>query len=893
MSSDQFKAVGIATIKGIGKGSKALGQAGYRTYKKSEAKRNGTEYVDPIKDKDNKEVNPEQQTESSSYVARPLPTRESLQSFQPPPKRNVGVYSTKEGKYASPQSTSNYQSQPQQQYQQPQQQYQQPQQQYQQPQQQYQQPQQQYQQPQQQQQYQQAQYGQQQPQAQYEPQQQYSQPQAQTQQPQQYSQQSNQGPPTYNPNQSTPQYSQPNQSYQQPQQNYQQQPQQNQQQPQQTYQQNQQQLAHEINQNHPPPVYSTEDHAQHHYGAQNTNTQPTTNAYTPAQQIQSFQQQQQQPPPLGPRQSVSSPQQTPQTTNPPVYNPTQQQNQSYSTQQYEPPVEQHKPVRPLPDPKSFAPPPVRGNAAPPTPQRSSNKIYTTPAPSRGSQSSINVPLSASNNPQPPLPSRSSVNSVTSSMSSNSINQGATTQPLNLNSFPPPPQIYRGNQEKVEKPLKKEKPVISRKPTYEEEVEDDSVISPPMPTRRTQELKSTPPPMPSRKSVESSEVLQKKKPPPKPVKKPKPELDTSTSNNGSDVSNELENMFKKMNMKKNNTIEESNEEQAAPPSIKAKPTIAPKPKPKPEIAAKPIISNLPPVPSPRVRSISPEQSTPPPAPKPRTYKRQAAAIPQPHPQPHPQPQQSTEPPQLDLELQTQWFANTNNLQLPKSLQGLNFQTNFSYSNHGFTTKNNRIITLRLKDLSIISYKFEWESNNVSGVKVTIDKFVPSPLLQIPTKSELVTNSEKFGYYIAGWSEHHKGQQVGNGECWDLAKYALQKGCGNHAFVSTYYTHGYPILQIGKNYQFLNGSQQLDDVRIGDILQFKSCRFFNPVNGSSQTVGMPDHTSIVVGTDGDKIKVLEQNVNGVRKVVDGEYILKNLVEGELYVYRVMPAEWAGQL
>lgn len=54
MSSDQFKAVGIATVKGIGRGSKALGKAGYKTYKKNEAKRQGKEYVEPASDNDGK-----------------------------------------------------------------------------------------------------------------------------------------------------------------------------------------------------------------------------------------------------------------------------------------------------------------------------------------------------------------------------------------------------------------------------------------------------------------------------------------------------------------------------------------------------------------------------------------------------------------------------------------------------------------------------------------------------------------------------------------------------------------------------------------------------------------------------------------------------------------------
>ena len=48
-NKDSFKSAGKSTFKGITSGTKAVGQAGYRTYKKNEAKRKGVEYHDPIK----------------------------------------------------------------------------------------------------------------------------------------------------------------------------------------------------------------------------------------------------------------------------------------------------------------------------------------------------------------------------------------------------------------------------------------------------------------------------------------------------------------------------------------------------------------------------------------------------------------------------------------------------------------------------------------------------------------------------------------------------------------------------------------------------------------------------------------------------------------------------
>ncbi|CCE82854.1 Piso0_002605 [Millerozyma farinosa CBS 7064] len=79
-NKDKFKTVGISTVKGIGKGTAAVGKAGYRTYKKSEARSNGTEYVEPSS------------TEQSSYHSTSKPINNvDLSSLPAPPKRNVGI----------------------------------------------------------------------------------------------------------------------------------------------------------------------------------------------------------------------------------------------------------------------------------------------------------------------------------------------------------------------------------------------------------------------------------------------------------------------------------------------------------------------------------------------------------------------------------------------------------------------------------------------------------------------------------------------------------------------------------------------------------------------------------------------------------------------------------
>lgn len=235
-------------------------------------------------------------------------------------------------------------------------------------------------------------------------------------------------------------------------------------------------------------------------------------------------------------------------------------------------------------------------------------------------------------------------------------------------------------------------------------------------------------------------------------------------------------------------------------------------------------------------------------------------------------------------------------LPKSLQGLNYSTSFMYSTQGgpggMKKTSTRELNVRLKDLAKIKYSFTWINEDISSATVKIADFTPSPIThKVPLHADLVSNSQQFGGHVAAWALHHEGQQVGRGECWDLAKFALEKGCGNHAFVSTYYHHGFPILEVqGTPSGPSVARPQMDDIRKGDILQFTTAKFENKATGSYATAGDPDHTSVVIDKVGEKIHVAEQNVGGVKIVKRGEYELGNITQGSVVVYRPMPASWA---
>lgn len=336
--------------------------------------------------------------------------------------------------------------------------------------------------------------------------------------------------------------------------------------------------------------------------------------------------------------------------------------------------------------------------------------------------------------------------------------------------------------------------------------------------------------------------------------------------------------------------------------KSKPAVAPKPtiKPKPVVNPKPNLRSLnsseafrgtdiqspTKVGTPR-ESISSSASPPPPPPR-RNYKSTSSTL---------IPKKLNDgPPNYDLELKSGWFAK-NSADLPKDLQGLNCTSSVQMRSQGGSTSHMRTLSLRLRDLSIIRYTFTWLNDDTSSVTAGISEFIPSPIYRnVPSSAELLEAHTKFGDYVASWCEDHLNEQVGSGECWDLAHDALLKGCGNYAFVSTYTHHGFPILRVAGSddgVALIDGQEQLDLVRRGDILQYYRAKFKDRVTGASSSAGDPDHTSVVLENKGDTLIVIEQNVNNKRYVQKGEIKLKNLVSGTVSCYRPMPQEWAGNL
>ena len=327
----------------------------------------------------------------------------------------------------------------------------------------------------------------------------------------------------------------------------------------------------------------------------------------------------------------------------------------------------------------------------------------------------------------------------------------------------------------------------------------------------------------------------------------------------------------------------------------------KPKPIPPSAVKPV---APPIP----KKAHHKEASPPPPPPSRSRVTSPAKVspvetknasPAPPPPPSRNYRTATPPvvkgpPDLDLELSTGWFANTNGLVLPASLAGLNYSMSSSCRTNFGVTSRELTLNLRMKDLAILRYKLRWTDDNVPGVKVDIAGWEPSPFTaKRPSKTELIQWHEHFGEHIAQWCEHREGKQVARGECWDLAHDALEKGCGKHALVSTYTHHGCPILELEGSARGVVQKSALDEVRRGDIVQYLLCTFRSDTTNRVSTAGEPDHTSVVLQNHGGSLTVAEQNIGGKRFVMKSELVLRDLREGSVTVYRPAPVEWAGSL
>lgn len=231
-------------------------------------------------------------------------------------------------------------------------------------------------------------------------------------------------------------------------------------------------------------------------------------------------------------------------------------------------------------------------------------------------------------------------------------------------------------------------------------------------------------------------------------------------------------------------------------------------------------------------------------------------------------------------------------MPSTLAGFNYAMSSTES----STSKTVILAVRVPDdLSIVKYKLVWQTHDPLGtVQVEQQQLPPPPTLP---QTQLIQAQAQFGDGVATWAEAQVGQQVGDGECWTLAKEAIDRSSHGYAMPSQGYTHGALV------YHALGGANAPlaynDSIRRGDVLQFTS-GVFETRNAQSQVtgkqmVGMPNHTSVVTSVSASNrvVEVLEQNVGGVKRVQKGLHDLDTFKQGEIKIFRPVWKEWANEL
>ena len=176
-----------------------------------------------------------------------------------------------------------------------------------------------------------------------------------------------------------------------------------------------------------------------------------------------------------------------------------------------------------------------------------------------------------------------------------------------------------------------------------------------------------------------------------------------------------------------------------------------------------------------------------------------------------------------------------------------------------------ITVKRMDGKTFSIPFEKLSDEDKEYSLDWKKRHAAEQEEYAAKAEAARLVAEARLKVVSFCKANMGKQVGNGECWTLADEAF-KACGL----------GRPGGQSrvwGRLVEF-----DKEPIEPGDIVEFLAAE----ISGYGTTG--PNHTAVVVkGGRRGQCTVAEQNWGGVKKVRETNLNLKELVSGEVMVYR----------
>lgn len=260
---------------------------------------------------------------------------------------------------------------------------------------------------------------------------------------------------------------------------------------------------------------------------------------------------------------------------------------------------------------------------------------------------------------------------------------------------------------------------------------------------------------------------------------------------------------------------------------------------------------------------------------------------------------------DLDLQSLWLAKSPMTFPPPSINRLPGSRSSTYNSGWSTDGARKIFFLKgaIRDnYSLVATKMylTWDANAPGLTVKTEQKHIPPP--RPLTQTELDNYRERYSESIASWCESRTGEKVCNGECWTLAADALSSIAAECRLMgqepcmkSQGYIHGSLIFtSIPLKPSDPPGSVEAAGVARGDILQFFKAHLKRKDGTAWSYAGDPDHTAVVTRVErGGALAVVEQNLGGVKKVVNGRYDLSEMIGGEVRVFRAVGENWLAPL
>ncbi|KAI9789565.1 MAG: hypothetical protein M1816_005972 [Peltula sp. TS41687] len=295
----------------------------------------------------------------------------------------------------------------------------------------------------------------------------------------------------------------------------------------------------------------------------------------------------------------------------------------------------------------------------------------------------------------------------------------------------------------------------------------------------------------------------------------------------------------------------------------------------------------------------KKSPPPPPPKKRELTTNTAGATE--PPSIPLAKLSIMPKDLDLDLDSLWFAKQPIAFPPPSMpqaKNQSYKLATSWTQLGSKTTYTLTVAIQwAKDMSLTRVRLTWNPSRPRDTVRAEQKHIlpPAPL----SATQLAAAQQRYGGEIVRWCRERLGTRVGDGECWTLAHDALEavaakcKSRGQEPVMTSQgRVHGVCIYvhRMPSPGSALDGLE-LAQVAPGDILELRKATFHTQRTPfeffRSET---NKHTAVITGVANGVLTVLQQNVLPAREnVAEGRYDLRDMIKGEMRIYRPVGESW----